>query len=843
MPVKKVNLNTTYISERVSNCLSSISCCALTTVIAPMGYGKTTAIQWYLNRCARTEKARVIRVSIYSDSISILWQSLQNAFAFAGLDVLKGYDRPSDAASAALLTDELYHALAGGQPCYLFLDDLHLLTDARIACFLCHLANRLPENVHIIAAGRDRFLPESEIVRLGSRLHRIEAKQLRLTREELSAYTARCGLSLTDAQADQLIASSEGWFSAIYLQLCALTEQGTFPDRHSNIYQMFTAALIDPLSPENQKFLAVMGLADEFTAEMARAITGRKDTDAVLAMLTAQNAFVTRLPNGQNFRFHHMMKECAGQVFRRLPQSQQNIYQTRYGRWYENHEQYLLALNSYQVSGNYDAALEIIRKDAGIHLAAVKPEEVLAFLDQCPESTLKEHPFSLLVLMRRLFTWRQVPRMMALKKLLEDSILEHPEMSQEEQGNLRGECDLILSFLMYNDISQMSRLHRSASRQMSRPAISIRNEGSWTFGSPSVLMMFHREAGRLQQELSDMNECMPHYYKITSGHGLGAELVMSAEAAAMQGKLSDAEILLEQTRTRIHAGGQMNMTLCCDFLDLRLKLFSDTAGRACVSTDLRHQERDALLRQHNTMWLNIFDASYAYYYAILDQEEDIPPFYREHALNQVNFLAPCRPMMEMIESQVLLTQKTFSRVIGRNEELIRLCRSMHYALVALHLQIQTAASYEQLGKRVSTLGILKEALQDAIPDHLILPFAENYPFLKELLPILAAQEPEESLPALITEIQSLGKQLETQIRTAAGTGKNSPLLASLTEKEAEIARMASERMSNREIAEQLYLSEGTIKQYMNQIYAKLQIHGNSRAKRQQLRALVTPESH
>lgn len=72
---------------------------------------------------------------------------------------------------------------------------------------------------------------------------------------------------------------------------------------------------------------------------------------------------------------------------------------------------------------------------------------------------------------------------------------------------------------MYNDISQMNRLHRSASRQMSRPAISIRNEGSWTFGSPSVLMMFHREAGRLQQELSDMNECMPHYYKITSGHG------------------------------------------------------------------------------------------------------------------------------------------------------------------------------------------------------------------------------------------------------------------------------------------------------------------------------------
>ena len=33
-----------------------------------------------------------------------------------------------------------------------------------------------------------------------------------------------------------------------------------------------------------------------------------------------------------------------------------------------------------------------------------------------------------------------------------------------------------MSFLCYNDISAMSRLHRSASAQMSRPAISIRNE-------------------------------------------------------------------------------------------------------------------------------------------------------------------------------------------------------------------------------------------------------------------------------------------------------------------------------------------------------------------------------
>jgi len=51
------------------------------------------------------------------------------------------------------------------------------------------------------------------------------------------------------------------------------------------------------------------------------------------------------------------------------------------------------------------------------------------------------------------------------------AIEEHPEMPEEERGNLLGECDLILSFLCYNDIGAMSRLHRSASSQMSQSLV------------------------------------------------------------------------------------------------------------------------------------------------------------------------------------------------------------------------------------------------------------------------------------------------------------------------------------------------------------------------------------
>ena len=41
-------------------------------------------------------------------------------------------------------------------------------------------------------------------------------------------------------------------------------------------------------------------------------------------------------------------------------------------------------------------------------------------------------------------------------------------------------------------------------------------------------------------------------------------------------------------------------------------------------------------------------------------------------------------------------------------------------------------------------------------------------------------------------------------------------------------------MSKNDIAARLYLSEGTVKQYINQIYSKLEITGDTRTKRKQL---------
>ena len=75
----RTDMNSIYISPRAQEALDPIAQCPLTTVVAPMGYGKTTAVQWFLDR-RREAGEQVVRVSIYSNDLPLFWRSFQAAW-------------------------------------------------------------------------------------------------------------------------------------------------------------------------------------------------------------------------------------------------------------------------------------------------------------------------------------------------------------------------------------------------------------------------------------------------------------------------------------------------------------------------------------------------------------------------------------------------------------------------------------------------------------------------------------------------------------------------------------------------------------------------------------------
>ena len=79
MARNRQNLNIIYISDRMRETLRPIASCALTAVVAPMGYGKTTAVRWFLAEQAKAG-AVALQASIYSDNpVNITGAQFQGA--------------------------------------------------------------------------------------------------------------------------------------------------------------------------------------------------------------------------------------------------------------------------------------------------------------------------------------------------------------------------------------------------------------------------------------------------------------------------------------------------------------------------------------------------------------------------------------------------------------------------------------------------------------------------------------------------------------------------------------------------------------------------------------------
>jgi ATP/maltotriose-dependent transcriptional regulator MalT len=59
--------------------------------------------------------------------------------------------------------------------------------------------------------------------------------------------------------------------------------------------------------------------------------------------------------------------------------------------------------------------------------------------------------------------------------------------------------------------------------------------------------------------------------------------------------------------------------------------------------------------------------------------------------------------------------------------------------------------------------------------------------------------------------------------------KPEPLVEPLTGREAEVLRLLTAGLSNQQIAERLYLSEGTVKTHTHNLYGKLGVQSRTRA--------------
>ena len=827
-------LNSTYMTEKLKEQLSKISQYPMTLLVAPAGYGKSTAITWWDEyRRHYFPDSVSYRINVLSDDLEETWNDFCRMFKKEAPDFAKKMMKigfPKNGRDMHLLSQIWEGTEEWTEEIYIVIDDAHLIPYYALAPFLLFLADRLPPRFHIILLSRNAVFSSSQRMKLGRSLFQISAECFQLDQQEIAGYAKQCGLPLSEEDTMQLAAFSGGWISLIYLAFCNFAKTGAWQFGNADIDRLITEVMLEPLDKNARELLTACSVVPEFTEELAAYLWQESGVTALLEKLSRENAFIVRDKEGV-YRCHNLLLKNTMKEFRMLSGDRQKMIWERLGDWHFEKENYLSAASAYRKAEAWDKLLHTVAVDRNSSFGGPHMMLVHEWCESCPEDKLRKHPDAVLIFALQHFIDGNIPTMLQLNHFMMECVNNDPTLTNQERANYAGESEILLGFLEFNSIDGMSRHHRLACELMDRESVLVNHRSPWTFGSPSILALYHRESGRLNAENESMRECMPHYYELTDHHGNGSELSMLAETELLRGHFENAEIHYFHAVRAAKRKHQYSILITAEFTAIRLALLNGDFKRAMEQLNgLRRQ----LMDQGEFVILPTLDLCEAWIYALLGQKERIPQtIWAEDLVKTI--MAVSAPVVVTVQNEALLTSGAYTQVVSLYEETKEKCERCHMLLCEIYTDIQYAAALSALNRGQEAIEVFRNALDQALPDELYLPFAEHGKLLETVMNTLKAKD---AYREPLEKIQALTDRLETAQQKILSEHFGSEADWGLSQREMEIAHLAAKRKTTKEISEELFLSENTVRNHLGHIFNKLGIEGTARNKREKLEAML-----
>ena len=815
--IRRYNTKSLYFSARITTAMGGIFEHPLSIVEAPMGYGKTTAVREYLSKTT----APVLWQVVYDNSLNSFWKGFSRLFARLHEDCsqsLLELDFPSD---SVLLQEALriIEEIELTAQTVLVIDDYHLIETPEVNRLIEFLVLNEITNLHIVLITRFTGLQSREELALKGYLHYIAQATFELEPKEIVAYYETCGIRIKAGEADRLYALTEGWISALYLLMLDFVASGSYTPE-TNIYKLIEKAIYAPLSAEIKEFLLTMCIFDSFTSEQAAHMWGKEDTGELLAEITNKNAFVKYDGRTRTYYAHNIftgfLKEALA---RKAARHRQDLYQ-KAAQWHLKTGGYPAARRYFYECGDFDNLLVALEADDSNDFTAVNKELLKKYLAECPDEVKARHHYAMLKYALHLFVHNEAALLRRTCQEFSRSLQTDASLEAGLRDRLLGEFELLLSFTAYNDLRKMVAHHRKAWELLGRPTSIYNTRTNWTFGSPSVLYLYYRESGRLEEHIGELKEALSFYTRLTDGHGSGAEHVMEAERYFNMGDFVNTEIFVHKAIYCARSKAQTIIITCAVFLQMRLAFIK---GDYSGIVDMLEKMRSDITNEKQYLVLQTADMCEGYIHALLQQTQKIPDWITEGAITSGRMIYPVFGMFNIIYGRVLLNNKEYPKLLGSAEHFLGIAAVFPNLLGLIYTYIYLAAANKKIFKEAEALANLKQALVIALPDKLYMPFAENGDYIKSLLEQLYEDGFHREGIAQILALHAVHRKAAERIISDHFSGAP----PRLTGRELEIARLAAAGITNKEIGARLYISENTVKKQLKSIFEKLGV--NSRA--------------
>jgi LuxR family maltose regulon positive regulatory protein len=647
---------------------------------------------------------------------------------------------------------------------------------------------------------------------------RIENEDLCLNAEEIGEYYRMAGVELDSEQMRRLHSYSEGWIAALYLQLESFVRTGSF-ERKSSIYDLVNELFWRGLSREERNAIFRLSPFDNFTVHQACFLLGVDILPETLAERLNHGMFIRYDIASRRYFPHTILWDFVRSALSEEPEPLRREILHRAGEWCAGRGEKTQALNFFHRLRDFPAILSLDLHCADMSRAILdsSPGRMLAILrdvvDNAPPDLRRDHAFTMISIAFEAFTLGDMALYGRLCSEMKE-LLETCDMEEEKRRALLGELSLAASFGFYNDIEGMGRGHQRAFELLETHSTLFRPDSPWTFGWPSVLGMYHSACGKMDSEIGQMDYWIPRYNALTLGNGSGADLLFRAETLFHRGCDNDAEPLALKALDVTRRCSQDSLYICATFLLQRIALLRGDAAARDAGRSL--MERNA----HNSAYAlsrRIADMATGFMAVLLDEPDGVPEWLRSGDF--LKTLSPALPFACMIYGRLLLLTGRERELLLRSEEFLSAARRYRSLLAEVYVTIDIAVTQHRMGREDEGGDTLCRALDLALPDGLIVPFAENADLLGATLGRALNRSWREKRPEILAlkERHSRGKDALLRQRP----GGNRP--DGLTLREYEIARLVTEGRSNREVADLLFLSENTVKYYLKSIFRKLGI--------------------
>ena len=522
---------------------------ALTLVSAPAGFGKTTLLGEWSEDLAGDGRSVAWLSLDGSDNdparfLTYLLGALRDVEERIGEGVLAALESPQPPSVAMeILVNDLAEA---GREVTIIFDDYHLIDSEPIHEAVVFLLERLPENVHLVIAGRtDPPLPLPKL-RARDQVTELRAADLRFTSEEATAFLNDVmGLALSAGDIETLGEITEGWVAALQLAAISMRDREdvsgiveSFSGSNRHVLDFLAEEVLERQSELVRKFLLETSVLDRMNATLCDAVTGRSDGQEMLEMLDRKNLFVVALDDERVwYRYHHLFAEfLRGRLNFENPGRAGDLH-LRASAWYEENGLIAEAIDHAFSVPDHDLAARLI--EAGVKGAWSRGEgpTVLRWAEALPDEAKRRRPRLIL----------EHAQALALVGRPDES---GPLLGEGEKiaGETAGEYGRFLLGYVSSIRSYNARLRGDAPRsiEFARKALSLLPEEELHLRNFAAVCL--GDALRVTGDLSAANEAFAEAarYGRACGHVYGTitALAWQARLQIVRGRLREMEEIL-----------------------------------------------------------------------------------------------------------------------------------------------------------------------------------------------------------------------------------------------------------------------------------------------------------